>query len=433
MSIVDCLRKRACGTAVLVLCALGVTPAPSAAVIAIENAKIVTATTAGTINSGTVHVVDGVITWVGPAADAPALAPGTQRVDAQGRWLTPGLIESHTQLGLVEISAEATTSDMRVEEYPMGPAFDVRYALNPASVLLPITRAAGITSAVVAPSAANDPLAGVGVAISLRETLDSEDLLLASDIALFGGMGSRSALFVGGSRSALMVRLREALTAAKRFSPTRYVADERGYTASDMAALKRWLKSGAPLALGVNQASHILQAIRLSEEFGFPLIITGGAEAWKVGAQLAAADVPVVLDPMANIPIDFDALGARLDNAALLHKAGVRIAFTSENTHNAGWIRQGGGIAVANGLPFDAALAAITSNPANMWGLADRGQIALGKAADLVIWSGDPLEVTTHAENVMIDGEWMSLETRQGRLLERYRDLSNTMTPYGYR
>ena len=200
-----------------------------------------------------------------------------------------------------------------------------------------------------------------------------------------------------------------------------------------MAALKRWLGSGAPLALEVNQASQILQAIALADEFDLELIVIGGVEGWKVARQLAAAEVPVVLDPMDNIPIDFDRLGARHDNAALLNKAGVVIAFRSENTHNAGWIRQGGGIAVANGLPFEAAITAITSAPAAIWGLEGRGSIARGNVADLVLWSGDPLEVTTHAERVMIDGVWMSLDSRQERLLERYRNLGNTVTPYGFR
>lgn len=421
--------------AMLALGGLGffVTQVAVAAVVAIENAKVATATSAGIIENGAVHVTDGVISWVGPTADAPALATDAQRVDAQGHWVTPGLIESHTELGLVEISAEASSSDVRVEEFSMGPGFDVRYALNPASVLLSVARASGITSAVVAPGAGNDPLAGVGVAISLHETLDPAELLLATDLALFGGLNSRAAQFVGGSRGALIVRLREALTSAKSFSAARYIADKGGYTAADLAALQRWRRSGAPLALGVNQAGQILQALSLAQEFKFSLIILGGAEAWKVAPQLAAAKVPVVLDAMANIPVDFDALGARLENAALLHKAGVAIALTSENTHNAGWIRQGGGIAVANGLPYAAALNAITSGPAKIWGLKDRGELARGKVADLVVWSGDPLEVTTHAERVMINGEWTSLETRQDRLRERYRDVSNTATPFGYR
>ena len=300
--------RRSYGVLSLVACSLLIAPVASAAVVAIENAKVATASDAGIIVDGALHVRDGVITWVGPSAQAPALSPDAERIDVQGHWVTPGLIESHTQLGLVEINAEASSSDVRVEEFSMGPGFDVRYAFNPASVLLPITRAAGVTSAVVAPSAGNDPLAGVGVAISLRETLDTNESLIAADLALFGGMGSRSARFVGGSRSALMVRLRSALANAKRFSAARYVAEEGGYTASDLAALKRWLGSGAPLALSVNQASHILQAIKLAQDFKFPLIIVSGAEAWKVAPQLAAADVPVVLDAMANIPIDFDAV-----------------------------------------------------------------------------------------------------------------------------
>ena len=334
---------------------------------------------------------------------------------------------------MLEIGAEATTRDSGVEGFSMGPAFELRYALNPASVLFGTTRASGVTTAVVSPQAANDPLAGTGLAISLRNTLNPAALILSDRLAMFGGIGPSYADFVGGSRGALVVRLREALAAAKRFNPARYEADENGYTSSDMAALKRWLNSGAPLALEVNQASQILQAMALADEFGLDLIVTGGVEAWKVAAELAAASVPVVLDPLDNIPIGFDRLGARLDNAVLLNKAGVVIAFRSENAHNAGWIRQGGGIAVAHGLPFDAAIAAITSGPAKIWGLDNRGSIARGQVADLVLWSGDPLEVTTHAERVMIDGEWAELDNRQNRLLERYRDLSNTVTPYGYR
>jgi len=407
--------------------------AANAATIVITNAKVATQTNAGVIDNATVVVNDGEVSYVGSGASAPSVGGDAQTVDAGGHWLTPGLIVSDTQLGAVEIGAEATTRDSGVEEFSMGPAFELRYALNPASVLFGTTRASGITTAVVSPRAANDPLAGTGLAISLRDTLDPSQLILSDRLAMFGGVGPRYADYVGGSRGALVVRLREALTAAKRFSPTRYRADDNGYTSSDMAALKRWLDSGAPLALEVNQASQILQAIALADEFDLELIVTGGVEGWKVAKELAAASVPVVLDPMDNIPVDFDRLGARLDNAALLHKAGVTIAFRSENTHNAGWIRQGGGIAVVNGLPFEAALAAITSAPAEIWGLKNRGSVARGNVADLVLWSGDPLEVTTHAERVMIDGVWMTLDNRQERLLERYRDMGNTVTPFGFR
>jgi hypothetical protein len=343
------------------------------------------------------------------------------------------LIESYSQIGLLEIGAEASTVDAAVVEYPMGPAFDVSYALNPDSVLLPLARSWGLTSAIVAPRSGNDLFAGWGALLQLGPGATLQAGLSAPRLALFGNMGTSASVFVGGSRAALLVKLRQSLKAARRYNASRYVADERGYTSADMAALKVWLSSGTPLALQVDQAHQISQALVLARELRFPLIIIGGAEAWKVANELAAADVPVVIDPMENIPLGFDRLGARLDNAALLHQAGVRIAFTAENSHNAAWIRQGAGIAVANGLPFDVALAAITATPAAIWGLENLGSLARGKRADLVIWSGDPLEVTSHAERVMIGGQWQSLATRAGRLRDRYRDLSNTTTPYGYR
>jgi len=416
----------------VVVCS-GLALSATAETVVIQNAKIATQSEAGILDNATVVVNDDEITFVGSAATAPDFGSEAQVINAEGRWLTPGLIASDTELGVVEIGLEATTRDSSVEEFSMGPAFELRYALNPASVLFGTTRAAGITTAIVSPRAANDPLAGTGLAISLRDSLDPAALIVVDRLAMFGGLGPSFANYVGGSRGALVVRLREALTAARRFNPTRYTADDNGYSRSDMAALKRWLGTGAPLALEVNQASQILQAIALAREFDLELIVTGGVEGWKVAKELAAAAVPVVLDPLDNIPIGFDRLGARLDNAALLHQAGVAIAFRSENTHNAGWIRQGGGVAVANGLPYEAAIAAITSGPAQIWGLEGRGSLARGNVADLVLWSGDPLEVTTHAQRVMIDGLWLDLDNRQDRLLERYRDLSNTVTPFGFR
>ncbi len=427
------IRIKAGLTVVAAALALITSPGVSAGTVVIHNAKVATLTDAGVIEAATVVTRDAEIVFVGADAQAPDVPLDAERVDASGRWVTPGLIVSDTQLGTVEIGAESSARDSSVEDFAMGPAFELRYALNPASVLLGTTRAAGVTAAVVSPLAGNDPLAGSGLAISLRTTLDPTELILKDRLAMFGGIGPGFADYVGGSRGGLVVRLREALGLARRFNPSRYEADQRAYSSQDMAALKRWLASGAPLALEVNQASQILQAIELADEFDVQLIVTGGVEAWKVAPQLADASVPVVLDPLDNIPTDFDRLGARLDNAVLLHKAGVLIAFRSENTHNASWIRQGGGIAVANGLPYEAALAAITHNPAAIWGLDDRGSLTKGKTADLVIWSGDPLEVTTHAERVMIDGQWMELDNRQDRLLERYRDLSNDATPFGYR
>jgi imidazolonepropionase-like amidohydrolase len=152
-------------------------------------------------------------------------------------------------------------------------------------------------------------------------------------------------------------------------------------------------------------------------------VIAGATEGWRVARELAQAGVPVLLDPLQNLPGSFDTIGARLDNAALLHRAGVRIAFTQSEagSHNARTIRQAAGNAVAHGLPWDAALAALTANPAEIFGIAaERGRIAVGQVADIVLWSGDPLEVTTVAEDVIIAGRAIEMRSRQTELRERY-------------
>jgi imidazolonepropionase-like amidohydrolase len=150
-------------------------------------------------------------------------------------------------------------------------------------------------------------------------------------------------------------------------------------------------------------------------------VIAGAAEAWVVAEELARENVPVLLDALDNLPYSFDSIGSRLDNAALLHAAGVRIAFTQfGESHNARKIRQLAGNAVAHGLPKDVALAGLTTRPAEIFGLTDRGRIAPGQVADLVLWNGDPLEVTTLAEHVWIGGSAIEMRSRQSELRDRY-------------
>jgi len=197
-----------------------------------------------------------------------------------------------------------------------------------------------------------------------------------------------------------------------------------------MAALRAFLRSGKPLVLGVNRAADILRCIGLAQTHDLRLIVLGGAEAWKVKDALAAEGVAVILDATANLPSDFDALGARLDNAALLHEAGVTVLYTAGDTHNTRNLRHLAGSAVAHGVPWHAALDALTRKAALAWRMTDVGVLRPGAAADVVVWSGDPLEVTTWAEHVVIDGQLIPMRSRETRLFERYRDLSQ---PYGYR
>jgi imidazolonepropionase-like amidohydrolase len=186
------------------------------------------------------------------------------------------------------------------------------------------------------------------------------------------------------------------------------------------AALKTFL-AGGRVVFRVQRASDIRQVIGYAKRHGMKPVIAGGSEAWLVAAELAAADVPVILDALENLPQDFDRLGARLDNAALLHAAGVRIAFSNNDSHQARKNRQLAGNAAAHGLPRDAALAAITAQAADIFGLgATRGRIAVGQVADLVLWSGDPLEVTSAADQVWIAGRPMEMRSRQTELRDRY-------------
>jgi imidazolonepropionase-like amidohydrolase len=192
--------------------------------------------------------------------------------------------------------------------------------------------------------------------------------------------------------------------------------------------LARFLQGGR-FVFDVDRAADIRQVLAFAKRHGIRPVVAGGAEAWVVADELAAAKVPVLLDPLVNLPSSFDLIGARMDNAALLARAGVRVGFTqrvSDVSHNAARIRQVAGNAVANGLPWDAALAALTSVPAEVFGVADRrGRIAVGQAADLVLWTGDPLEVTSVAQQVWIGGNALTMRSRQTELRDRYIEKVN--------
>jgi imidazolonepropionase-like amidohydrolase len=153
--------------------------------------------------------------------------------------------------------------------------------------------------------------------------------------------------------------------------------------------------------------------------------IHGGAEAWRLAPELAAAKIPVILDPLANLPDHFERTGARLDNAALLHRAGVQIAIAPApgvvDAHQARLTLQLAGNAVANGLPWQAAFSAITASPAAIFGVQkDLGTLEAGRIGDVVVWDGDPLEVMSAPTAVFIAGEAVPMTSRQTRLRDRY-------------
>ena len=255
-------------------------------------------------------------------------------------------------------------------------------------------------------------------------------MLVESRVALFGDVTPSTADFAGGTRAVLLQRLHDAFEAAPRFSPNRHQVEGNGYSRQDMAALKEFMRSGKPLVLRVDRAVDILRCIELAESHGLRLIVLGGAEAWKVREALAATGTAVLLSVTTNLPTGFDTLGARLDNAALLEEAGVDVMYFGSETHNARNVRHLAGNAVAHGVVWYDALDSLTRRAGLTWDMVDTGVLRRGAAADVVVWSGDPLEVTTWAVYTIIDGQLISNESRQTKLFERYKGLS---LPYGYR
>lgn len=407
----------------LLFCLSGVTPLPASAEaaaasgdVAITGARIHTLTDAGSIEAGVVLISQGRIEAVGADLEVPA---GYQVLDASGQVVTPGLIESDSSLGLVEIGGESTTVDSYVSEYPSGASLDVRYALNPAAVALAVNRRDGVTRAITAPGSGNDPFAGWGALIRLG----GEPLLVQPRVGLFASIGAGASAFAGGSRAAVVQRIRRGLSMAASYNPNRYQPGPGDFSHQDLAALRQFRSADVPLVIQVDRATEIREAVSLADDFDLDLIVVGGTEAWQVAALLAQASVPVVVNVLANLPSSYDRLGARHDNAALLEAAGVRVLLTSGESQNARNIRQMAGNAVAHGMPWEAALAAMTREAAIAWGMEKgAGTIAAGAPADLVVWTGDPLELTEWAEAVMIDGVWQDMSSRQTRLFDRYRD-----------
>lgn len=393
--------------------------------VAITNAKIYPISGA-VIERGTVVIRNGKIAAVGANVAVPADA---RVIDATGKIVTPGFMDSQTGLGMVEIGAAAGTNDIETQDDHITAAFTVADNLNPFSTLIPVTRVEGITRAVVAPGYGKSLIAGQGAVVDLATLAIDKD-----PIAMYAVLGERGADYAGGARSAAILKLKEALQDAKDYSENKRAYDSaqrREYALSrlDLEALIPVVRGQLPIVIDVNRASDILSTLRLAREYNLKLILAGVAEGWMVARDIAAAHVSVVMDPMRNIP-HFDALGITLENAARMNAAGINIVFASFDSHNSRNIKQAAGNAVSYGMPYDAALRAITSGPAKLWGIdAQYGTLDVGKDADVVIWSGDPLELTTVAEHVFIGGQEMSMDTRQEMLFRRYRTLRADLPP----
>ena len=354
-------------------------------------------------------IVDGLVDTV--AEDLSAAEADTV-LDANGRSVTPTLFAGITAAGLSEIGMVYEAVDSRLSDLYTGlmhPEFDVRRAYNPHSTVIPVTRIEGFGYTLLMAAPGDRTISGQGSLVRFDNGFDSFEGKTVVYVNVDGGSGNR----LGGSRAAHWMLLESAFQELG--------TDDEDLTlisAAGKQALRATARNGI-FVFRANRASDILQSLTFSETHKLTAVISGGQEAWMVRDALADAGVPVVLNALDNLPGSFDGLGARLDNAALLHEAGVTVLFTSGETHNARKLRQVVGNAIAQGFPYGSAMAAMTSLPAEIFGGRPR-KVAPGLAADLVIWDGDPFDVNSAADQVILDGHLDPMTSRQTQLLQRY-------------
>lgn len=381
------------------------------------------------IAGGTVVIVNGTITAVGASVAVPA---GATVIDATGKWVTPGLFNASTELGLTEVGGGANANETRADGFDeVSAAFEPWLAYNPQSVLIPDNREHGLTTVVVWPS--GNLIAGQGAALDLGGG-SLADVLVRGPIGMFGQLEGNGNAGVG-ARGELIGKLIELLDDTKA-----YMANKKAYDAAktrpfafrrvDMEAMIPVVSGKLPLVLAVNQAATIETALDIARRYQLRLVLHGANEAWMVAGQIAAAGVPVMTGAMDNVPRSFTQLGTRQDNAALLRKAGVKVILIGnagngdEEGFNVRNIRYEAGNAVGYGMTWDDALAAITSAPAAVFGVADRiGTLAAGMEGNVVVWDGDPFEFATRAEHVYVRGVEYTAPSRQDLLTKRYLTL----------
>ncbi|HEX6375004.1 MAG TPA: amidohydrolase family protein [Allosphingosinicella sp.] len=423
------------------------------------------------IEGGTVVIRNGRIAAAGRNVVIPA---GAQRVDATGKWVTPGIVAGFSRVGLLEVDAVNATNDVAAANSPFSAAIDVAPAINPRATAIQVNRAGGVTRAIVAPGTGASIFAGQGAVIDLGSDMDAVTRARAFQFVELGETGADEA---GGSRASAHVLFRNALREARdlgRFAtpiaggvreprpsdqrdlPLEEVPDNRLVSAGatrpddvlltrfDAAALVPVLQGRQLLLVHAERASDLLQVLALKKEFPrLRLVLVGATEGWTVADRIAAAGVPVIANALNDLPSTFEQLAATQSNVARLRAAGVSVALGMINDDEARQVRlarqQAGNLVAigrlprASGLSWGEALATITSAPAEALGMGGEfGSLRAGRRADVVIWSGDPLENGSAAEIVLIDGVQQPLDNHQTKLRDRYRTPGEGDLPKAY-
>ncbi|NQZ87052.1 MAG: amidohydrolase family protein [Colwellia sp.] len=416
----------------LVALALATVCSVNAESLAITNATIHTVTEQGVLTNATVVIDDGKIIAINPdKIDADVV------FDAMGKILTPGLIGSMNSLGLVEVNAVSRTRDASDKKADI--TFDASLAFNPRSTVVPYTRKGGITSNVTVPRGGESMFKGQTFVTDLSGEFDS---VFIKENAVLIDLGAKSK----GSRALNLQKLRykledaqKALTKAAeealdvKTAKKDKKADEKK---KDPKELKRdekiinaILAGDKPLVAYADRATDLLELLKLKAEFNIDLVIAGGADAILITEQIAAAKVPVIFGALDNLPSSFDSIHSSLENTAKLTQAGIKVSLAIDDAHNLYQLRFEAGNAIANGLTKEQALAAVTANVADAFNI-NAGRIAVGKRADLVLWSADPFELSTKVDKMWINGKEYSTQSRQDELRKRYT--TNSDMPRGY-
>jgi imidazolonepropionase-like amidohydrolase len=410
------------------------------------------------IENGTVVIQNGRVVSVGTGA-APA---GARIIDARGKVVSPGFVAVDSGLGGLEISSVNGSDDLSNGANTISASFDVSYGLDPWSFTLPVARLGGITRAIVVPTHAgggggsgghahdDSDFAGVGHGglqspglfagqAAIIHLAAGTDILVKPRVAMIAPFGEAGAGIAGGARGAQFTQFRETLAEVRLFARNRAAYDRAGLrdlslSRADLEALIPVANGTMPLIVTVRRAADIQQVLRLAREEGVKIILDGAEEAWLVADQIAAANVPVLLNPISNLPGSLETRAARMQNAAVLDAAGVVIAIKgNDGSHRVRETRYNAGNAVSHGLPYDAAIEAITVNPAKIFGMAGQfGELRAGAAADVVIWSGDPLEPLSNAETIFIGGAEQAPTSRQFLLRDRYASGGEGALPPAY-
>lgn len=439
--------------------------APAAAQdFAIANATVATGDGSAPIENATVVVRGGKVVAAGANVQVPAGVPVS---DGSGTWVTPGIFATVTDLGLVDVGAVGESNDTSARNSPFSAALDVATSINRRSQHVLVSRAAGITRAAVAPSAASSIFAGQGAVIDLGSDPQTVDRPRAFQFVELGEAGGRLA---GGSRTAAHTLLRNALREASRFGEESGLSGGPGRPAEvstgddipidprlvesdaeratdvlltrfDAAALVPVVAGRQPLYVHVERAADIRSVLALREEFPrLDLVIVGASEGWMVADEIAAAGVPVIADALTDLPARFEQLASTQSNIGRMQDAGVKVAINAAAMeqprylpHFAGNLVALASVPRASGLSWGEALASITSIPAEISGFGGQlGVLKPGAAGDVVVWDGDPLEVSSAPVRVYVDGVEQPLENHQTGLRDRYRDLDESELPKAY-